>query len=53
MVQNLESSGLSVRVEMRFHEVSKTLGGLPSWWAQLDSPGTVLMVGGWIRPRGK
>ena len=32
--------------------VSKKVGGLPSWSAQPDSPGTVLTVGGWIRPGG-
>ena len=31
----------------------KKVGGLPSWSIQLDSPGTALTVGGWIRPRGK
>ena len=30
--------------------VSKKVGGLPSWLAQLDSPGTAVKVGGWIRP---
>ena len=30
--------------------VSKKLGALPSWLAQLDSPGTAVKVGGWIRP---
>ena len=30
--------------------VSKKVGGLPSWLVQLDSPGTAVKVGGWIRP---
>ena len=29
--------------------VSKIVGGLWSWSAQLDNPGTALTVGGWIR----
>ena len=33
--------------------VSKKVGGLLSWWVQLDSPGTALTVGGWIRPGGQ
>ena len=30
--------------------VTKKIGGVPSWSVQLDSPGTALTVGGWIRP---
>ena len=30
--------------------VPKNVGGLMSWSVQLDSPGTALTVGGWIRP---
>ena len=30
--------------------VSKKVGGLTSWSVELDSPGTALTVGGWIRP---
>ena len=26
--------------------VSQKVGSLPSWWVQLDSPGTALIVGG-------
>ena len=33
--------------------VSKKVGGLVPWLVQLDSPGTALTVGGWIRPRGQ
>ena len=33
--------------------VSKKVGGLTSWSVELDSPGTALIVGGWIRPGGK
>ena len=33
--------------------VSKKVGGLTSWPVQLDSPGTALTVGVWIRPGGK
>ena len=33
--------------------VSKNVGGLASWLAQADSPGTPLTVGGWPRPRGQ
>ena len=33
--------------------MSKIVGGLPSWSTQLDSSGTTLTVGGWIRPGGK
>ena len=33
--------------------VSKKVGGLPSRSVQLDSPGTALTVGGWIRPMGQ
>ena len=33
--------------------VQKSRGGLVSWSAQLDSPGTTLTVGGWIRPGGQ
>ena len=33
--------------------VSKKVEGLPSWSVQLDSPGTALTVGGWIRPGGQ
>ena len=32
--------------------VSKKVGGLLSWLAQLDSPGIALKVGVWIRPGG-
>ena len=32
--------------------VSKKVGGLPSWSAQLDIPGTALTLGEWIRPGG-
>ena len=32
--------------------VSKNVAGLPSWSAQVDSPGTALTVGAWIRPGG-
>ena len=30
--------------------MSKKVWGVPSWWVQLDSPGTALTVGGWFRP---
>ena len=30
--------------------VPKNVAGLLSWSVQLDSPGTALTVGGWIRP---
>ena len=33
--------------------VSKKVGGLLSWSVKLDSPGTALTVGGWIRPGGQ
>ena len=33
--------------------VSKKVGALPSWPVQLDSPGTALTVGVWIKPGGK
>ena len=33
--------------------VSTKVGCLASWLAQLDSPGTALTVGGWIRPGGQ
>ena len=33
--------------------MSKKVEGLPSWSVQLDSPGTSLTVGGWIRPGGQ
>ena len=33
--------------------VSKKVGGLTSLSVQLDSPGTALTVGGWIRPWGQ
>ena len=33
--------------------VSKKVGRLPSWWVQLNSPGTALTVGEWIRPGGQ
>ena len=33
--------------------LSKKVGALTSWPVQLDSPGTALTVGGWIRPGGK
>ena len=33
--------------------VSKKVGGLTSWSIQLDSPGTALTVGGWIRLWGQ
>ena len=33
--------------------VYKKVGGLPSWSAQLNSPGTALTVGGWIRSGGQ
>ena len=32
---------------------AKKVGGLTSWSVQLDSPGTALTVGGWIRPWGQ
>ena len=32
--------------------VSKNVGGLLSWLAQLDSPGIALKVGVWIKPGG-
>ena len=32
--------------------MSTKVGGLTSWSVQLDSPGTALTVGGWIRPWG-
>ena len=32
--------------------VSKSVGGLLSWSVQVDSPGTALTVGAWIRPGG-
>ena len=31
-------------------KMPKNVGGLTSWSVQLDSPGTALTVGGWIRP---
>ena len=31
----------------------KQVEGLASWSVQLDSPGTALTVGGWIRPGGQ
>ena len=34
-------------------QVSKKVGGLTSSLVQLDSPGTALTVGGWIRPWGQ
>ena len=33
--------------------VSKKVAVLPSWSVQLDSLGTALTVGGWIRPGGQ
>ena len=33
--------------------VPKNVGDLPSWSVQLDSPGTAIAVGGWIRPWGQ
>ena len=33
--------------------VPKNVGGLTSWSVQLDSLGTALTVGGWIRPWGQ
>ena len=33
--------------------MSTKVGGLTSWSVQLDSPGTALTVGGWIRPWGQ
>ena len=33
--------------------VPKNVEGLTSWSVQLDSPGTALTVGGWIRPGGQ
>ena len=33
--------------------VPKKVGGLQSWSVQLDSPGTALIVSGWIRPGGQ
>ena len=33
--------------------VPKNEGGLPPWSVQLDSLGTSLTVGGWIRPWGQ
>ena len=33
--------------------VSKKVGGLPSWSVQLGSPGTALIVSGWLRPGGQ
>ena len=33
--------------------ISKKVWGLTSWSVQLDSPGTALTVGGWIRPEGQ
>ena len=32
---------------------SKKVGGFASWSVQLDSPGTALTVGRWIRPGGE
>ena len=34
-------------------QVPKNVGGMTSCSVQLDSPGTVLTVGGWIRPWGQ
>ena len=34
-------------------QASKKVEGLASWSVQLDSPGTALTVGGWIRPGGQ
>ena len=33
--------------------VPENVGGLTSWSVQLDSPGTALTVGGWIRLWGQ
>ena len=44
---------ISGAARLQASAVSKTVGGLPSWSVQLDSPGTALAVGGWIRPGGK
>ena len=33
--------------------VPKNVGRLLSWSVKLDSPGTALTVGGWIRPWGQ
>ena len=33
--------------------VPKNVWGLPSWLVQVNSPGTALTLGGWIRPGGQ
>ena len=34
-------------------QASENVGSLASWSVQLDSPGTAVTVGGWIRPGGQ
>ena len=41
------------KARLQASPVPKNVGGLPSWSVQLDSPGTALTVGGWIRPCGQ
>ena len=39
--------------QLQASPVTKKVRSLVSWLVQLDSPGTALTVGEWIRPGGK